>query len=305
MGNRGGGPGRRWIAAAGWALAALCPLSFAADLPAPAKPSGAVPVLMYHMISDGSDRDCFEAKSCAGRPRPVPAPVSEEILAACGASASTASATGAFEPTPPDPGMVVSVKSFERQMRFLRDRGWRALTLDEVFNARVPLTGRDVVLTFDDGYADAYAVAFPILRKHGLKGNLFMVSDNVGRPGRLNAAQLRDMDAHGFAVYAHTKTHANLKELSSPARCVELRASKAELEALLRRRVDFVAYPYGDFDAAVEQAARSAGYAATFSVEAGFCARGPKRGFLRCPRWGVGDADEREFRRVLGASREP
>jgi peptidoglycan/xylan/chitin deacetylase (PgdA/CDA1 family) len=45
-------------------------------------------------------------------------------------------------------------------------------------------TARTIVsLTFDDGYADQYTVAAPILKSHGMQGTFFLPTDFLGSNG--------------------------------------------------------------------------------------------------------------------------
>ncbi len=47
-----------------------------------------------------------------------------------------------------------------------------------------------VVITFDDGYADLYTTAYPILAAHGFKAVAYIVSGFVGWPQYVNRAQI-------------------------------------------------------------------------------------------------------------------
>jgi len=66
---------------------------------------------------------------------------------------------------------------FEDQMRWLRRHGFVTVTLGDlyryVFEER-DLPRRSVVLTFDDGYADNWIFACPIMRKYGFTGTVFV-----------------------------------------------------------------------------------------------------------------------------------
>jgi dTDP-4-amino-4,6-dideoxygalactose transaminase/peptidoglycan/xylan/chitin deacetylase (PgdA/CDA1 family) len=76
------------------------------------------------------------------------------------------------------PGMVVTVSTFERQLTFLA-RHFEIVplgALDEPIPARRPRC----VITFDDGWRDNYELAFPILRAHGIPATIFLTTDFVG-----------------------------------------------------------------------------------------------------------------------------
>lgn len=73
---------------------------------------------------------------------------------------------------------------FENQMAYLARHGFTALTLRDLFAARresEPLPSKPIVLTFDDGFLDNWVFAYPILKKHGLKGTFFVSTDFVDR----------------------------------------------------------------------------------------------------------------------------
>jgi peptidoglycan/xylan/chitin deacetylase (PgdA/CDA1 family) len=76
---------------------------------------------------------------------------------------------------------------FEGHLAALKRSGFAAVSLGEFFdyvNARRRLPPRAVVLTFDDGYLDNWVFAFPILRKHGFRGTVFVSTDFIDRrPG--------------------------------------------------------------------------------------------------------------------------
>jgi peptidoglycan/xylan/chitin deacetylase (PgdA/CDA1 family) len=67
---------------------------------------------------------------------------------------------------------------FEEQCRFLSENGYRTLTADEFYRAltrRDPFPEKAVVLTFDDGLKTVWTVAYPLLRKYGLKAVCFLI----------------------------------------------------------------------------------------------------------------------------------
>ncbi|MDP4161033.1 MAG: polysaccharide deacetylase family protein, partial [Bacillota bacterium] len=67
---------------------------------------------------------------------------------------------------------------FEEQMTYLKDNGFESITLEQFYQAQNfggALPKKPFVITFDDGYADNYTTAFPILKKHGFTAGVFMV----------------------------------------------------------------------------------------------------------------------------------
>ena len=76
--------------------------------------------------------------------------------------------------------LAVSPEAFERQLRFLKAAGYTALTAGQFAtaisspgSAGASLPAKPVVLTFDDGFADFYDNALPLLLRYGLTGTLY------------------------------------------------------------------------------------------------------------------------------------
>jgi peptidoglycan/xylan/chitin deacetylase (PgdA/CDA1 family) len=79
--------------------------------------------------------------------------------------------------------------SFSRKLAHLADNGYVTLSADElvaVLRGQRPAPSRAVALTFDDGRGSFWSVAFPLLRRHGMKSLVFLVPGRVpSRPGPL------------------------------------------------------------------------------------------------------------------------
>jgi peptidoglycan/xylan/chitin deacetylase (PgdA/CDA1 family) len=72
-------------------------------------------------------------------------------------------------------GLDIELGRFEWQMRHLARR-YRVVPLQECLEQRGP--GR-VVISFDDGYASVYRLAFPVLRSLGLPATVFLATDFI------------------------------------------------------------------------------------------------------------------------------
>jgi peptidoglycan/xylan/chitin deacetylase (PgdA/CDA1 family) len=171
-----------------------------------------------------------------------------------------------------------SPEAFEFQMQELRRRGYRFVSLGQLVD-EIHATGKEshdsFAVTFDDGWADNYLYAVPLLTKLGISATFFVttrhVTDGRSDSGRMNCEQLREMAAQGMTIGSHTRTHPDLTRIPEAAARHEIAGSKADLERALRVPVDFLAYPGGAFNTRVAELAREAGYHAACSV------LGPKR----------------------------
>lgn len=72
-------------------------------------------------------------------------------------------------------------KTFDLQLSILK-KTYRVLSLEEALeylHRGVMPDRKCVVITFDDGYADNYVYAYPLLKKHGLRATLFVATSRI------------------------------------------------------------------------------------------------------------------------------
>lgn len=182
----------------------------------------------------------------------------------------------------PSSPFVVTASVFARQLRWLADRGYRAVSASEIVRrSEARDAERTVALTFDDGYLDNYTVAFPLLREHGFTATIFPVADfsrrtnfwdrsgaTAGAP-LLERAHIREMAREGISFGSHGDSHLPLVQVDDARVIAELVRSKRALEDLLDDTVDTLAYPYGAVDGRTKSLARRAGYRMAFAVNSG------------------------------------
>lgn len=169
---------------------------------------------------------------------------------------------------------VLPRRSFARQMRLLAALRFRVIPAEELVlslrEGRMPAR-RSAVVTIDDGYADNFEIAFPVLRRHRFPATVYMVSKGIGgrnewndegaASGRplLSLEQLRSMQGHGIQIGSHTQTHCSLPEAPAEIAAREVRDSRADLEANEMTATTF-AYPYGRLDDRIVELVGEAGY---------------------------------------------
>jgi peptidoglycan/xylan/chitin deacetylase (PgdA/CDA1 family) len=170
--------------------------------------------------------------------------------------------------------LTVPPARFGRQIRLMRLLGFEFRGLDDVaawLGGRDGRVGRPIALTFDDGYADVYHHALPLLAEQGIPAVMFVVAQRGvddwvtwGRREHLPLAdwgQMREMGAAGMMFGSHTLTHAHLTLCDDARLAAETADSKRLIEDMLGLQVRHFSYPYGEFDERVVDAVREAGYA--------------------------------------------
>src|SRR5919202_5985377 len=127
-----------------------------------------------------------------------------------------------------------------------------------------------IVLTFDDGLLSQYLNALPVLTDLALPAVFFVLPGfNDGVHRYMGAPELQAVAQAGQEVELHTCNHANLPLLARrnlSAFFAELEDCKHILEDITSQRVDYVAYPYGAFDATVLEAVTRFGFRAGFTT---------------------------------------
>lgn len=201
--------------------------------------------------------------------------------------------------------LSVTPERLEQQLESLVRRGYRGCTFSEALSQ--PPGPRTLVVTFDDAYRSVLTLGLPILDRLGLPGTVFVptafaghdqpmawpgIDEWVGGPHErellpLRWEELRSLHDSGWEIGSHTATHPRLPELDHAALGSELRGSKAACEERLGVPCRSIAYPYGDVDARVAEAAKKAGYECGAALPRRFHTPRP----LEWPRVGVYHAD--------------
>jgi peptidoglycan/xylan/chitin deacetylase (PgdA/CDA1 family) len=116
-----------------------------------------------------------------------------------------------------------------------------------------------VTIDFDDGTADQYQVA-PLLKAHDMDGVFFINSGRIGLSSTyMTAAQISALQADGNEIGGHTVFHLHLPQQSLAEQERQICTDRDQLLARGLRITD-MAFPFGDYTAATQQAVRFCGY---------------------------------------------
>jgi peptidoglycan/xylan/chitin deacetylase (PgdA/CDA1 family) len=160
------------------------------------------------------------------------------------------------------PDLFVRPSDFARQMDWLQQQKYHAVTLRQVYDFWLtgsPLPRHPVVISFDDGYLSQATKAMPVLRKLHWRGVLNLKVNDVQKYN-LPLWRVRALVAAGWEIDAHTITHPDLTTVDDARLWREVSGSRVALRRLLHVPVDFFCYPSGRYNAHVIDAVRRAGY---------------------------------------------
>ncbi|MGW0414219.1 polysaccharide deacetylase family protein [Streptomyces collinus] len=193
--------------------------------------------------------------------------------------------------------VTVTPDRLERQLRWLRARGLRGVSVAELLAARARGEGRALVgLTFDDGYADFLTGALPVLTRWECTATLFVLPGRFGgdnawdplgpRKPLLTADAVREAARAGGEIGSHGLTHVDLTRADDTVLGAETAGSRTLLRELTGTPVGGFCYPYGTVDRRAVDAVRAAGYAYACAIDPG-----PLTGPHALPRVHIGQND--------------
>jgi peptidoglycan/xylan/chitin deacetylase (PgdA/CDA1 family) len=213
--------------------------------------------------------------------------------------------------------LSVTPSAFERQLDLLVKAGYRGATFADAVAAP---PGRTVAITFDDAYLSVLTLGKPLLDAVGYPASVYAPTAYLDAPERplswdgierwiggeherellpMSWDQLGELADAGWEVGSHTRTHPHLPTVDDGMLRTELVESRAMVEQRLGRPCPTLAYPYGDYDERVVEAAGAAGYSAAGTLPGRLHAERP----LAWPRVGIYHTDdERRFRLKVSRS---
>ncbi|NLE99585.1 MAG: polysaccharide deacetylase family protein [Anaerolineales bacterium] len=161
--------------------------------------------------------------------------------------------------------LTVPPESFRAQLQYLADEGYHAITLTDLYRHLTegyPLPDRPIILTFDDGYRDAYEVVFPLLVEFGFSGTFFVLATPAHHEWNeyLTWSQIKEMADAGMDIQAHGRDHVDLRGRSYDYLVYQVLGIKEAVEAHTGQPVRFFCYPSGQYDEALIEMLRSVGY---------------------------------------------
>jgi peptidoglycan/xylan/chitin deacetylase (PgdA/CDA1 family) len=200
-------------------------------------------------------------------------------------------------------GLSVHPENFGAQIKWLKDNNYESVKLADLADEKLQAISKaylakkkPIVITFDDGYLDAYTQAFPELKKHDFTGTFFIIRNSVGKDDSfyLNEAQISEMTNAGMEIGSHTLTHPDLTKIS-------LNDAKAQIEES-KQNAEVFCYPAGRFNDEVANLVKESGYKAAVTTNFGYASEESDLFILRRVR--IEDTNLQAFADKISAALE-
>ncbi len=168
-----------------------------------------------------------------------------------------------------------SPEVFEKHLQYLDRHDFDVIGLDklaELIRHGKPLPDKTAVITFDDGYLSVYKEAYPRLAGYGFPFAVFINTrpHDAGNPHFMSWEQMGEMSAQGVIFANHTVSHSHLIQRAQGESASEWEQrvwgeiSRAEetIHQQLQQHHKLLAYPYGEYNAALKKLLDEKGYLA-------------------------------------------
>ncbi|GAB4448074.1 MAG: hypothetical protein Kow0031_30610 [Anaerolineae bacterium] len=161
--------------------------------------------------------------------------------------------------------LSVSPAQFEAQLAYLKEQGYQTISMQQLSYALSqgrPLPPKPIILTFDDGYRDAYTYAFPLLQKYGFTATFFVFTQVIDEYNVdfLTWEMVTEMHRAGMEFGSHSYRHSDLTNRSVDFLVYEILGSKEAIEERIGEPVRFFCYPSGRYDDLTIQVLNSANF---------------------------------------------
>lgn len=161
--------------------------------------------------------------------------------------------------------LTVSPEKFEAQLQYLDEANYHPITLTDLYlhlTQGYPLPERSIILTFDDGYRDAYEVVFPLLLEYGFTGTFFVLATptHFESPDYMTWGQMKEMSDAGMDIQGHGRDHVDLRDRSYDYLIYQIRGIQEAIQYHTGRLPRFFCYPSGRRDANTISVLESTGY---------------------------------------------
>lgn len=160
----------------------------------------------------------------------------------------------------------VTTEQFVEHLDMIDELGLKVVpltTIVDAIKANEPVDHNWTALTFDDGFANVYHNAFPILKERNLPFTVF-VNPKMVKPSKtyMDWDQLKELTQHGGEIMNHTLAHENLVQDGLTEQEIESNILMTEqmIKEKLGQNHKMVAYPFGEYNDTIKAILKKHGF---------------------------------------------
>jgi len=167
----------------------------------------------------------------------------------------------------------VSPDELRQHLQYLKDNNYQVIGLDvliQQLKTGQAVADNAVVITFDDSYENNFTAAHPLLQEFNYPYTLFISPGSIDRQDGplLNWQQIKQMSDDGVLIANHAMWHEHMAQPEpgeSKAAWRErmkqsILAAENAIEQNTGQRHQWLAYPYGEYSAELEQLVAELGF---------------------------------------------
>ena len=178
--------------------------------------------------------------------------------------------------------LTITPERLREQWQLLRSEGYQPLSLPaylDIATGNRQISGKPILLTFDDGYRNNLMYAYPLLKEFGWQATFFIITGTIDgavsndtdeMEQKMNLDELKQLDPAFVQLAMHGYIHEDMSKISLIEARNALERSLQVLGSSSLRWHKVLAYPYGarpgkDF-AALKELMAGMGIKAAFRI---------------------------------------
>lgn len=154
-------------------------------------------------------------------------------------------------------GLTIADSKLEEQFSYLKENGYQSLYFKDLQHIKKPadFPKKTVIITFDDVYVNQLELAYPLLKKYGLKACFYVPfkyvngtdSWNTNNEKIMSVKQLQSLDKEVIELGLHSYAHNKYDEMSLENIQVDFDLCKQFIVENNLEVHNTLAYPYGKY----------------------------------------------------------
>ena len=148
--------------------------------------------------------------------------------------------------------MHTDLSIFEKHMGYLATNEYKTYKFDEIPKKFAKKSNsKEIIIAFDDGFLSNYTIVFPLMKKLGLKFNIFLTVENMEekKENYINWDMVSEMYKSKIVGFgAHTYTHIDARNITDSNYDREINETNSLIKKYTNNNVYDFCFPYGYYN---------------------------------------------------------